>query len=207
MTPELRERMGDAAVAGAKAIDYVGAGTIEMLLDEDGSFYFMEMNTRIQVEHPVTEMLTGVDLVKEQIRVAAGRAAQRERAAAAARPRDRVPRQRRGSDAQFPAVAGEDPRVPSAGRHRACASTRTSTTGYTVPPFYDSLIAKLICQGKDREEAIARMHVALETFIIEGVDDDDSVSRARDAEPAVPGRRRGHEVPGARDRALSRSPA
>src|ERR1700755_1743812 len=72
MTPDLRKRMGDAAVAGAKAIDYVGAGTIEMLLDEDGSFYFMEMNTRIQVEHPVTEMLTGVDLVKEQIRTAAG---------------------------------------------------------------------------------------------------------------------------------------
>src|SRR5688572_17520192 len=72
VTPELRAQMGDAAVRGAKAIDYVGAGTIEMLLDEDGSFYFMEMNTRIQVEHPVTEMLTGVDLVKEQIRTAAG---------------------------------------------------------------------------------------------------------------------------------------
>jgi acetyl-CoA carboxylase biotin carboxylase subunit len=72
VTPDLRERMGDAAVKGARAIDYVGAGTIEMLLDEDGSYYFMEMNTRIQVEHPVTEMLTGIDLVKEQIRVAAG---------------------------------------------------------------------------------------------------------------------------------------
>src|SRR5205085_6510939 len=72
MTPSLRQRMGDDAVKGAKAIDYVGAGTIEMLLDEDGSYYFMEMNTRIQVEHPVTEMLTGIDLVKEQIRVAAG---------------------------------------------------------------------------------------------------------------------------------------
>src|SRR5207244_3996285 len=72
VTPALRKKMGDAAVAGAKAIDYVGAGTIEMLLDEDGSYYFMEMNTRIQVEHPVTEMITGIDLVKEQIRVAAG---------------------------------------------------------------------------------------------------------------------------------------
>src|SRR5258706_6793713 len=72
LTDSLREKMGNAAVKGAKAIDYVGAGTIEMLLDVDGSFYFMEMNTRIQVEHPVTEMLTGVDLVKEQIRVSAG---------------------------------------------------------------------------------------------------------------------------------------
>src|SRR3954464_386894 len=72
VTPKMRKEMGDAAVAGAKAIDYVGAGTIEMLLDEDGSYFFMEMNTRIQVEHPVTEMLTGIDLVKEQIRVAAG---------------------------------------------------------------------------------------------------------------------------------------
>src|SRR5947207_8265467 len=72
MTPELREKMGEAAVRGAKAIDYVGAGTVEMLLNEDNSFYFMEMNTRIQVEHPVTEMLTGIDLVKEQIRVASG---------------------------------------------------------------------------------------------------------------------------------------
>src|ERR1044072_8871077 len=72
VTPKLREQMGNAAVKGAKAIDYVGAGTIEMLLDEDGSYYFMEMKTRVQVEHPVTEMLTGIDLVKEQIRVAAG---------------------------------------------------------------------------------------------------------------------------------------
>src|SRR6185437_1843497 len=72
ITPQLRQRMGDDAVLGARSIDYVGAGTIEMLLDEDGSYYFMEMNTRIQVEHPVTEMLTGVDLVKEQICVAAG---------------------------------------------------------------------------------------------------------------------------------------
>ena len=89
MTPKLREKMGDDAVRGAKAIDYVGAGTIEMLLDEDGSYYFMEMNTRIQVEHPVTEMITGVDLVKEQIRVAAGEKLCDQGAAAAARARHR----------------------------------------------------------------------------------------------------------------------
>src|SRR5438105_393575 len=168
MTPKLREAMGNAAVAGAKAIDYVGAGTIEMLLDEDGSYYFMEMNTRIQVEHPVTEMLTGIDLVKEQIRVAAG-----------------YPMKVK----QLPALRGhvievrvnaEDPSrnfQPSPGKIIAFhppggPGVRLDThvyDGYTVPPFYDSLLAKLICQGKDRAEAIARMHVALGGFIIEGV--------------------------------------
>ena len=168
MTPDLRQRMGDAAVAGAKAIDYVGAGTIEMLLDEDGSFYFMEMNTRIQVEHPVTEMLTGVDLVKEQIRVAAG-----ERLSVIELPplRGHVIECR---------VNAEDPArnfQPSPGKIAAFhppggPGVRLDThvyDGYTVPPYYDSLLAKLICQGRDRAEALARMHVALDGFIIEGV--------------------------------------
>jgi acetyl-CoA carboxylase biotin carboxylase subunit len=167
MTPELRKRMGDAAVAGAKAIDYVGAGTIEMLLDEDGSFYFMEMNTRIQVEHPVTEMITGVDLVKEQIRVAAG-----ERLSVLELPplRGHVIECR---------VNAEDPNrnfQPSPGRINAYHppggnGVRIDShvyAGYTVPPFYDSMIAKVICQGRDREEALAKMRLALETFIIEG---------------------------------------
>ena len=168
MTPALRERMGEAAVLGAKAIDYVGAGTVEMLLDTDGSFYFMEMNTRIQVEHPVTEMITGVDLVKEQIRVAAGE-----------------PMKER----ETPAMKGhviecrinaEDPFrnfQPSPGKIEVFHlpggnGVRVDThayAGYTVPPFYDSMIAKLIVHGVDRDEALAKMRLALDTFIVQGV--------------------------------------
>jgi acetyl-CoA carboxylase biotin carboxylase subunit len=168
ITPELRQAMGDAAVRGAKSINYVGAGTIEMLLNEDNSFYFMEMNTRIQVEHPVTEMLTGIDLVKEQIRVAAG-----ERLSVLTLPplRGHVIECR---------VNAEDPArnfQPSPGRIDVFhppggPGVRLDThvyTGYTVPPYYDSLLAKLICQGRDREEAIRRMQIALESFIVEGV--------------------------------------
>ncbi|MGI9076399.1 MAG: acetyl-CoA carboxylase biotin carboxylase subunit [Gemmatimonadaceae bacterium] len=168
ITPELRMLIGDAAVAGAKAIDYVGAGTIEMLLDTDGKYYFMEMNTRIQVEHPVTEMLTGVDLVKEQIRVAAG-----EPLSTLLLPplRGHVIECR---------VNAEDPArnfQPSPGRIDVFhppggPGVRLDThvyAGYVVPPYYDSLIAKLICQGRDRQEAIRRMQMALESFIIEGI--------------------------------------
>ncbi|HEX8723978.1 MAG TPA: acetyl-CoA carboxylase biotin carboxylase subunit [Gemmatimonadaceae bacterium] len=168
VTPDLRARMGAAAVAGAKAIDYVGAGTIEMLLDSDGSFYFMEMNTRIQVEHPVTEMITGVDLVKEQIRVAAG-----EKLSVTELPplRGHVIEVR---------VNAEDPSrnfQPSPGRIETFhppggPGVRLDShvyAGYTVPPFYDSLLGKLICQGRDRSEALDRMRVALEAFVIEGV--------------------------------------
>ena len=166
--PALRERMGQDAVRGAKAIDYVGAGTIEMLLDSDGSYYFMEMNTRIQVEHGVTEMLTGVDLVKEQLRVAAGEPL---------------------SISELPPLRGhvievrvnaEDPArnfQPSPGRIDVFhppggPGVRIDShiyTGYTVPPFYDSLLAKLICQGRDRAEAVKRVQVALESFVLEGV--------------------------------------
>jgi acetyl-CoA carboxylase, biotin carboxylase subunit len=168
VTPELRKQMGDAAVAGAKAIDYVGAGTIEMLLDEDGSFYFMEMNTRIQVEHPVTEMLYGVDLVKEQIRVASG---ERLSFLTLPAPRGHVIECR---------VNAEDPArnfQPSPGKIDVFhppggPGVRLDThayAGYRVPPFYDSMIAKVICQGNDRPEALRRMELALESFIIEGV--------------------------------------
>jgi acetyl-CoA carboxylase biotin carboxylase subunit len=168
MTPELREQMGAAAVAGAKAIEYVGAGTIEMLLDADGSYYFMEMNTRIQVEHPVTEMLTGIDLVKEQIRVAAGEPLS---------VRDLPPLRGHVIEVR---VNAEDPArnfQPSPGKIQTFhppggPGVRLDThvySGYTVPPYYDSLLAKLICQGRDREEAIARLRIALDSFIIEGV--------------------------------------
>jgi acetyl-CoA carboxylase biotin carboxylase subunit len=168
MTPKLREEMGRAAVAGAKAINYVGAGTIEMLLDSDGKYYFMEMNTRIQVEHPVTEMLTGVDLVKEQIRVAAG-----EKMSFMALPplRGHVIECR---------INAEDPArnfQPSPGKITTFhppggPGVRLDShvyAGYTVPPYYDSLLAKLIVQGRDRAEALSRMRVALEAFIVEGV--------------------------------------
>jgi acetyl-CoA carboxylase biotin carboxylase subunit len=168
VTPKLREEMGRAAVAGAKAINYVGAGTIEMLLDSDGKFYFMEMNTRIQVEHPVTEMLTGIDLVKEQIRVAAG-----EKLSVKELPplRGHVIECR---------VNAEDPArnfQPSPGKITAFhppggPGVRLDShvyAGYSVPPFYDSLLAKLIVQGRDRAEALVRMRVALESFVVEGV--------------------------------------
>jgi len=168
LTPELREEMGLAAVKAAAAIDYVGAGTVEFLLDQDGSFYFMEMNTRIQVEHPVTEVCTGVDLVKEQIRVAAGLPLTHPDGA-----------ELRGHAIEF-RINAEDPDrnfAPSPGTVHTFhppggPGVRLDThvyAGYRVPPFYDSLIAKLIVSGRDRNEALARARQALDEFVIEGV--------------------------------------
>ncbi|HEY3286893.1 MAG TPA: acetyl-CoA carboxylase biotin carboxylase subunit [Gemmatimonadaceae bacterium] len=168
MTPALRERMGEAAVLGAKAIEYVGAGTVEMLLDTDGSFYFMEMNTRIQVEHPVTEMITCVDLVKEQIRVAAGEPLKHK---------ETPPMRGHVIECR---INAEDPFQnfqPSPGKIEVFHlpggnGVRVDThayAGYTVPPFYDSMIAKLIVHGEDRPEALAKMRLALDTFIVQGV--------------------------------------
>jgi acetyl-CoA carboxylase, biotin carboxylase subunit len=165
----LRARMGEAAVRGAKAIDYVGAGTVEFLLDEDGSFYFMEMNTRIQVEHPVTEMCTGFDLIKEQVRAAAG--------LPLTIPDEAIELRGHAIECR---VNAEDPErnfAPSPGTITAFhppggPGVRVDThvyAGYSVPPFYDSLLAKLIVHGNTREEALARMHNALGAFIIEGV--------------------------------------
>jgi acetyl-CoA carboxylase biotin carboxylase subunit len=169
LSPELRTRMGEAAVRGAKAIDYVGAGTIEMLLNEDGSFYFMEMNTRIQVEHPVTEMTTGFDLVKEQIRAAAGLPLS-------------IPDRAiylRGHAIEC-RINAEDPArsfAPSPGQITTFhppggPGVRVDThvyAGYRVPPFYDSLLAKLIVHASTRTEAIARMRHSLTSFVVEGV--------------------------------------
>jgi acetyl-CoA carboxylase biotin carboxylase subunit len=168
MTPELRARMGEAAVRGAAAIGYASAGTIEFLLDEDGSFYFMEMNTRIQVEHPVTELVTGIDLVKEQIRVAAG--------APLSIPEGPVELRGHAIECR---INAEDPSrnfAPSPGtisifHPPGGPGVRVDThayAGYRVPQYYDSLIAKLLVHGGTREEALARMRLALESFIIEG---------------------------------------
>ena len=169
LTPEMRDDMGKAAVLAAEAIGYVGAGTVEFLLDPSGAFYFIEMNTRIQVEHPVTEMTTGADLLKEQIRVAAGE------------PLSFGPNntKHRGHAIEF-RINAEDPErdfAPSPGRittfHQPGGpGVRLDThvySGYMVPPFYDSLIAKLIVWGNTREEAVARGREALDSFIIEGI--------------------------------------
>ena len=171
LTPELRKEMGEAAVLAAKAIDYVGAGTVEFLLDQDGSFYFMEMNTRIQVEHPVTEVTTGFDLVREQIRVAAG-----ERLSFAMNG-DGF--QHRGHAIEF-RINAEDPErnfAPGPGTIQTFhppggPGVRLDThvyAGYKVPPHYDSLIAKLIVSGSTRAETIVRARHVLDHFIIEGI--------------------------------------
>ncbi|MBC7409461.1 MAG: acetyl-CoA carboxylase biotin carboxylase subunit [Arcicella sp.] len=167
LTPELRERMGAAAIKGAAAIRYEGAGTVEFLLDKNGDFYFMEMNTRIQVEHPITEEVTNFDLIKEQIKVAAGIAISGQN--------------------YFPKlfalecrINAEDPAHgfrPSPGKitnlhlpggHGVRIDSHVYS-GYTIPPNYDSMIAKVIVTGQSREEVLLRMKRALQEFVIEGV--------------------------------------
>jgi acetyl-CoA carboxylase, biotin carboxylase subunit len=165
---DLRRRMGEAAITAAKAVNYVNAGTVEFLLDRDGKFYFMEMNTRLQVEHPITEEVTALDLVKEQIAVASG-------APLSFVDRDMSPR---GHAIEF-RINAEDPVTfqPSPGRIAVFhppggLGVRVDTAayqGYLIPPHYDSLIAKLIVWGRDREEAIGRGRRALDFFVVEGV--------------------------------------
>lgn len=169
MTEELRKSMGETAVRAAKAVNYNNAGTIEFLLDKNGNYYFMEMNTRIQVEHPITEMVTGIDLIKEQIKIAAGEKlsfSQEDirisghaiecRINAEDASRGFMPCPGKVKDMYVP--GGFNVRVDSA-----------VYSGYVIPPYYDSMIAKLIVYGKDREEAIKKMRRALGEFIIDGV--------------------------------------
>ncbi|MBK9174890.1 MAG: acetyl-CoA carboxylase biotin carboxylase subunit [Flavobacteriales bacterium] len=170
LTPELRKRMGEAAVAVAKSVDYVGAGTVEFLLDEGGDFYFMEMNTRLQVEHPVTEMITGLDLVKLQIRVAEG---------------EELPftqdELRINGHAIEVRVYAEDPMnnfLPDIGRLTTYRPPQGPGVrvddgfeeGMEIPIHYDPMIAKLITHGATREEAITRMERAIDDFAITGVE-------------------------------------
>ena len=167
MTTKLREKMGKAAIKGAEAIGYEGAGTVEFLLDKHGKFYFMEMNTRIQVEHPITEEVTDFDLIKEQIKVAAGEPiiginytpklyAMECRINAEDPVKDFRPSPGKITNMHMP--GGHGVRIDS-----------HVYAGYTIPPNYDSMIAKLIVSGQSREEVLTRMKRALEEFVIEGI--------------------------------------
>jgi acetyl-CoA carboxylase biotin carboxylase subunit len=165
---ELRKEMGRAAIRGAEAVNYEGAGTIEFLVGADGNFYFMEMNTRIQVEHPVTEEVTDTDLVEHQIRVSMGETVDRET----------VPMEGHAIECRinaenpfknFSPAPGEITAFHQPGGHGVRIDT-AAYAGYMIPPTYDSMIAKLITYGKTREHAIRKMRRALDEFIIEGVD-------------------------------------
>jgi acetyl-CoA carboxylase, biotin carboxylase subunit len=168
LTPKLRRRMAESALKVARSVGYQNAGTVEMLLDEEGRFYFMEMNTRIQVEHPVTEMVTGIDLVKEQIKIAAGESL-------AFRQEDIV---HTGHSIEC-RINAEDPVTfaPSPGRITTFhlpggPGVRVDTVVHqdcTISPHYDSMIAKLITRGNNRMEAISRMRRSLEVMVVEGI--------------------------------------
>jgi acetyl-CoA carboxylase biotin carboxylase subunit len=171
VTDEMRQKIGRKLESCLSEIGYVNAGTVEFLMDEDGSLHFIEMNTRIQVEHPVTEMVTGIDLVKTQILIATG-----------AKVSETIPKiERTGlrGHALECRINAEHPEkfTPSAGKIKTFhipggLGVRVDTAAYAegvIPPYYDSLIAKLITYGKDREEAIMRMKRALEMFIVEGI--------------------------------------
>jgi acetyl-CoA carboxylase biotin carboxylase subunit len=182
LNPERRAELGAQVVRALEGIGYCGAGTVEFLMDETGAFYFIEMNARIQVEHPVTEMVTNVDLIKSQVRVAAGE-----------QLGDVVGRlEARGHSIEC-RINAEDPDTfaPSPGRitvfqQPGGTGIRVDTAVYAdavIPPYYDSLVAKLIVRGRDRGEAIARMRRALEMFVIEGIKTSIPLHRKILAEP------------------------
>ncbi len=170
LDPRTRIAMGEAALLAVRAVDYVNAGTVEFLLDTDGKFYFMEMNTRVQVEHPVTEQITGVDIIKEQLRIAAGEEMRHT-------TQDKI--HLRGHAIEF-RINAEDP-AHNFRPHPGLVSVFNSPggfgvrvdshlySGYRVPPYYDSLLAKLIVWGETRDEAIARARRALDEFIVVGI--------------------------------------
>ncbi len=167
---KLRKKMGDIAVRAAKAVNYTNAGTIEFLLDDDGRFYFLEMNTRVQVEHGITELVTGIDIVKEQVRIAAGEKL-------SVKKQDKIPLKGHAIECR---INAEDPAnnfIPCPGkieRYHAPGGPGVrldshAHAGYTVPPYYDSMIGKLMTHGRNRAEAISIMQRALEEFVIEPI--------------------------------------
>lgn len=170
LTPELREKMGEAAVKAAKAAHYTNAGTIEFLLEKNGNFYFMEMNTRIQVEHGVTEMVTGTDLIIEQIRVAMGEPLSFSQ--------ENVKLKGHAIECRINAEIPEKNFMPSPGlvQHLllpAGNGVRVDTglyTGYSIPSEYDSMIAKVIVHAPDRNAALQKMRSALDEMLIMGVE-------------------------------------
>ncbi|MBL4937665.1 acetyl-CoA carboxylase biotin carboxylase subunit [Clostridium sp. YIM B02515] len=170
MSEALRKEMGEVAVKAAKAVNYKNAGTIEFLFDKHGKYYFMEMNTRIQVEHPITEMVTGLDLIKEQIRIAAGERLQISQ--------EDVKISGHAIECRINAENPEQGFRPSPGKIQrlhipgglGVRLDSAAYQGYVIPPTYDSMIGKLIVHGKTREEAINRMKRALGEFVIDGID-------------------------------------
>ena len=197
VTPELRERIGGILVKTLGNIGYMNAGTVEFLMDEDGSLHFIEMNTRIQVEHPVTEMTTDVDLVKSQIMIAAG-----------AKLSDIItqPVYFRGHAIECRINAEHPERfTPSAGKITVFnipggTGVRVDTAAYAegvIPPYYDSLIAKLVVRGRDRAEAISRMSRALDMFVVEGISYQHSAAQENHGRSRLPRRQLRYQVHGA----------
>jgi len=170
MTEDLRKQMGEVAVKAARSINYKNAGTIEFLLDKHGKYYFMEMNTRIQVEHGITEMVTGVDLVKAQIKIASGQVLSYKQ--------EDIKIQGHAIECRINAENPYKNFMPCPGEIKSLhipggygvRIDSAAYQGYKIPPTYDSMIAKLIVHGKDRDEALCKMRSALGEFIIEGVD-------------------------------------
>jgi len=166
---ELRKKMGNAAIAAAKSIGYEGAGTVEFLVDDNDNFYFMEMNTRIQVEHPVTEMVTGVDLIAEQIKIASGTNLEFNQ--------DDIHLNGHAIECRINAEDPSNNFQPSPGKIGMCHQpsgfrTRVDSSiyqGFKVTPYYDSMVCKLICHGRNRTEAIQRTLRSLDEFVIEGI--------------------------------------